>query len=118
VGGKTGLTAVTAGVFFLLAALFTPLVNVIPPVVTAGAMVLLGIAMMGAAKDIDFGEWVEAIPAFVTLMVIIFTSSIIDGIALGMFAHIAVTVVSFKFKSLKVMELIVCALFFLAYCKL
>lgn len=118
VGGKTGLAAVTAGVFFLFAALFTPFVNIIPPVVTACAMVLLGISMMGAAKDINFDEWTEAIPAFLTMIVIAFTSSIIDGIAVGMIAHIVLVIVSLKFKSLKIMELILCALFGMAYFKL
>ena len=118
VGGKTGLTAVTAGIFFLLAALFTPLVNVVPPVVTACALVLLGVSMMAAAKDIDFGESTEAIPALLAVMTITFTSSIIDGIAIGLIAHIALIAVSLKFQSLKIMELILCALFCIAYFRL
>lgn len=115
VGGKTGLAAVTTGLFFLMAALFTPVADIIPPVVTACAMVLLGISMAGAAKDIDFGEWSESIPAFLTIMMIVFTSSIIDGIAVGILAHIAVLIASFKFTSLKIMELLLCVLFFAAY---
>lgn len=115
VNGKTGLTAVTTGVFFLMAALFTPVVDIIPPVITACALVFLGMSMVSAAKDIDFGEFSEGIPAFLTIMVIIFTSSIIDGIAIGMISHIAVSILSFKLKSLKIMEFVLGALFAAAY---
>ena len=115
VGGKTGLTAVTTGVFFLLAALFTPFVEIIPPVVTACAMVLLGMSMVSGAKDIDFGEYTEGLPAFVTIMIITFTSSVLDGIAIGIITHIATSLVSVKFKSLKLMEVALCALMVAAY---
>lgn len=115
VNGKTGLTAITTGVLFLIAALFTPFAGIIPPVVTACAMVLLGISMVSTVKDIDFGEWSEGIPAFLTVIIIIFTSSIIDGIAIGLAVHIAVIIASFKFRSLKIMEIILCAIFCLAY---
>ena len=115
VEGKTGLAAVTTGLLFLAAALFAPIVDIIPPVVTSCAMVLLGMSMMGAIKDIDFGDWTQSIPAFLTAMIIIFTSCIVDGIAIGIISHITVAIVSFKLKSLKIMELVLCALFFAAY---
>lgn len=115
VNGKTGLTAVTTGIFCLLAALFTPVVDIIPPVVTACAMVLLGMSMVSTAKEVDFGELSEGVPAFLTIMIIIFTSSIIDGIAIGLISHIAVNIVSLRLKSLKIMEFVLGAVFVAAY---
>lgn len=115
VGGKSGLTAITAGVLCLAAAVFTPAVEIIPTTVTACAMVYVGMSMLGAMKDVDFGDVSEAIPAVVTLMVITFTSSIMDGIAVGMLLHIAGKLVTFQFKSLKVMEIALGMLFAAAY---
>ncbi len=113
--GKSGLTAVTAGVFFLLAAFFTPVATVIPAAVTACVMVYLGVTMLGTVKEIDFGNLGESIPALITIILIPFTSSIIDGIALGLIAHIVINLILFNFKTIKPLELVIAALFSLSY---
>lgn len=114
-GGKTGLTAVTTGVMFLGAIAFAPFIELVPSALTACVMLHIGILMLNAAKDIDFGDIGESIPAFVTMIVIPFTSSIIDGIALGMMAHVAINFVTFKFKAINIMELIFGVLFAIHY---
>lgn len=113
--GKSGLTAVTAGVLFLIAALFAPFVNIVSGVITAAAMVYIGILMTSAVKDINFDNAGESIPAFITIILIPFTSSVIDGIALGIIVHIALNLLTFNFKSIKILELIAGALFAASY---
>ena len=114
-GGKTGLTAVTAGMLFLGAIAFAPFISLVPTALTTCVMLYIGILMLNAAKDIDFGDIGESIPAFVTMIVIPLTSSIIDGIALGMIAHVAINFVTFKFKSINIIELIFGVLFAINY---
>lgn len=113
--GKSGLTAVTTGVLFLLAAFFVPIVNIVPAAVTACVMVYIGATMLASVKDVDFSDLGESIPALVTMILIPFTSSIIDGIALGIVFHIVINVVLFKIKAVKPIELIVAVLFGLYY---
>ena len=113
--GKSGLTSVTAGVLFLLAAFFAPVVTYIPAAVTACIMVYIGFTMLGAVKEIDCGDIGEGIPALLTIILIPLTSSIIDGIALGIILHVVVNICTLKLKAVKPIELIVAFLFGLQY---
>jgi AGZA family xanthine/uracil permease-like MFS transporter len=82
-GGRTGLAAVVAGVLFLVAMWFSPLASVIPAQATAPALVLVGFYMMTVARDIPWDDYEEAVPAFVTMLVMPFTWSITNGIGAG-----------------------------------
>ena len=113
--GKSGLTAVTTGIFFLLAAFFVPVAKIIPSAVTACVMVYIGATMLGSVKDVDFSDLGESIPAIVTMILIPFTSSIIDGIALGVILHIVINLLLFKIKAVKPIEMIVAVFFGLYY---
>jgi adenine/guanine/hypoxanthine permease len=88
-GGRTGLTAVVAGVLFLLALLFGPLVKMIAsyPPITAPALVLVGSMMMRSARRIEWDDASEAVPVFLTVAGIPLSSSIADGLALGFVAY-------------------------------
>ncbi|MCR3923279.1 MAG: NCS2 family permease [Firmicutes bacterium] len=97
-GGKTGLTAVTTGVLFLLALFFTPLALIVPGAATAPALVIVGVLMMGAVTDIDFNDFTEAFPAFVAIAVMPFTFSIAHGIAAGFIAYPLVKVAARRAK--------------------
>lgn len=114
-GGKSGLTSITTGLLLLVAGSVAGFVDMIPPVVTACAMIYVGMSMLGAVRDVDFGELSECIPAFLTVVIIAFTSSVIDGIAMGIMLHIAAKILSLQFKSLKLMELALCAVFVAAF---
>ena len=113
--GKSGLTAVSAGVLFLLAAFFAPVATYIPSVVTACVMVYIGFTMLGSVKEIDCADIGEGIPALLTIILIPLTSSIIDGIALGMMLHVVVNIFILKFKSIKPIEIIIAIIFGLNY---
>jgi adenine/guanine/hypoxanthine permease len=82
-GGRTGLVAVVAGALFLVAMWFSPLASVIPAQATAPALVLVGFYMMTVARDIPWDDYEEAVPAFVTMLVMPFTWSITNGIGAG-----------------------------------
>ena len=86
-GGKTGLTAVTAGVLFLLSLLFTPLLSYIPNAALAPVIVITGAIMMENLKYIPFDDFSEWFPAFLILVMIPLTSSIVDGLAFGFVAY-------------------------------
>ncbi|EEG77402.1 NCS2 family permease [Dethiobacter alkaliphilus] len=86
-GGRTGLTSVVTGVLFLLALFFTPLAGIIPTQATAPALVIVGVLMMGAVTHIDFEDFTEALPAFVTIAFMPFAFSIADGIAAGFLVY-------------------------------
>ena len=113
--GKSGMTSVTAGLLFLLAAFFVPVANYIPPALTACVMIYIGFTMLGAVKEIDCGDIGEGIPALLTILLIPVTSSIVDGIAFGILFHVLINACTFKFKAIKPIEVVVAFFFGLNY---
>jgi AGZA family xanthine/uracil permease-like MFS transporter len=89
-GGRTGLVAVVVGVLFLLAMFFAPLAGVIPAQATAPALVLVGFYMMSVVREIAWDDYEEAVPAFVTMLVMPFTWSITNGIGAGFVTYVAI----------------------------
>jgi len=87
VGGRTGLTSVVVGILFLATLFFAPLVEAIPTAATAPALILVGALMMGALAEIDWADPAEAIPAFLTVLIIPLTYSIANGLAFGITSH-------------------------------
>jgi len=82
-GGRTGLTAVSTGILFLLAILIAPLATMIPGAATAPALIIVGVLMASSVLDIDFRDFTEGFPAFITFVLMPFTYSIANGIAGG-----------------------------------
>lgn len=83
VGGRSGLTAVITGCFFLLALFFSPLLSVVTNEVTAPALIIVGVLMASSLKDIPWDEFEIAVPAFFTVLMMPLTASIATGIAIG-----------------------------------
>ena len=83
VGGRSGLTAVFAALFFILALFFSPLLNVVTPQVTASALIIVGVLMSSALKHIEWDKFEIAVPSFFTIIAMPLTSSIATGIAIG-----------------------------------
>lgn len=96
VGGRTGLTSVTVGVLFLGTLFVAPLVQAIPAVATAPALVLVGAMMMGALTEVDWHEPAEAIPGFLTVIMIPLSYSIANGLAFGIVSHVILKIVRGK----------------------
>jgi AGZA family xanthine/uracil permease-like MFS transporter len=111
-GGKTGLTSMFTGTLFILALLFAPVMGLIPGAATAPALIIVGIMMMSTLKDIKWGDLTEAIPCFVTAVMMPFTYSISDGIGMGFIFYTLVKIFTGKFKEVHPL-LVVFSLFFL-----
>ncbi|RKN71185.1 NCS2 family permease [Paenibacillus ginsengarvi] len=90
-GGRTGLTAVTTGVLFLLALFIAPLALVVPSAATAPALIIVGVLMMAQVKEIDWSNFLEAFPAFLTIVMMPFTNSIANGISFGIVSYTVLT---------------------------
>ena len=93
-GGRTGLGAVVTGLLFLVAMWFSPLASVIPAQATAPALIVVGLYMMSVAREVAWDDLEEAIPAFVTMLVMPFTWSITNGIGSGVVAYVAIKALS------------------------
>ncbi|MCR8643017.1 NCS2 family permease [Paenibacillus sp. N1-5-1-14] len=92
-GGRTGLTAVTTGVCFLLSLFLAPVIFLIPGEATAAALIIVGVLMMQSIREIDFTDMVLAIPAFLTIVLMPFTSSIANGISFGIVTYVVLATV-------------------------
>lgn len=97
-GGRTGLTAVTTGVLFLLALVLAPLAGLIPNAATAPALIIVGLLMVSSIKEIDFSDFTEGFPAFITFVLMPFTYNIANGIAAGIVFYTALKVFTGKWK--------------------
>lgn len=114
-GGRTGLTSFTTGVMFILAMFFSGLVGIVPSEATAPALVIVGVLMMGAVKNIDFDDFTEALPAFLTIALMPFSYSIANGIAAGIIFYPIVKIVTGKYKEVHPIIYILAALFILRF---
>ena len=112
-GGRTGLTSFTTAVMFILALFFSPIFNIIPSEATAPALVLVGLFMMSPIKEIDLSDFTEAIPAFLTIVMMPFAYSIAQGIVFGMVSYVVLKLITGKHKDISVVMYILALLFVL-----
>lgn len=111
-GGRSGLTAVTTGIFFLFALFLSPLFLSIPAAATTPVLVLVGLMMMGSVLNVNFSDYSEAVPAFVCILFMPLCYSISDGIVLGHLSYIFINLLSGNYKKVSIGMLIL-AVFFL-----
>ena len=114
-GGRTGLTSFTIAICFAIALLFSPLFLAIPGAATGPVLFIVGVMMAAPVKDIDWEDYSEAIPAFVTMLLMPLAYSISDGIMLGMISYVVLNSLTGKFKKVSVMMWILAILFVLRY---
>ena len=91
-GGRTGLTAVFVGVFFLIAIFFSPLAAIVPAYATAGALIYVAILMLSGMEKLDWTNFTELLPALIIIIMIPLTFSIANGIALGFISYIVMKI--------------------------
>ncbi len=101
-GGRSGLTAVVAGLLFLPFMFFSPLLGLIPAVATAPVLVLVGLFMMSTLKDLDWEDYATVIPAFVAMIAIPFSYSITTGIVLGFIVHVLLKILTGKIREIPI----------------
>lgn len=111
VGGRTGLTSVVVGILFLCTLFFAPLVQAIPTAATAPALILVGGMMMGSLAEVDWVDPLEAIPAFLTVILIPLSFSIANGLAFGITSHAVLKLVRGKATSRDWLVYVISALF-------
>jgi len=114
-GGRTGLTSLTTALLFLVALFFSPVFLMIPAAATTSALFLVGVMMMRSIVHIDFIDFAEAMPCFVTMLMMPFTASISEGIVLGMLSYVIVSVCTGHYKRLTTTIWILTVFFLLKY---
>lgn len=114
-GGRSGLTSVTTAFFFLLSLFFAPLFLLIPSAATTSALVIVGVLMLDAIRQIDYSDMTEALPAFVTIVMMPFAYSIAEGIVLGLLSYVVMKVLSGRYKQVSLTMYVLAVLFVLRY---
>ena len=114
-GGRTGLTAFSIAMCFVIALFFSPLFLSVPGAATAPVLILVGMLMMEPVRNIDFDDATEAIPSFICLIMMPLAYSISAGIMLGMIAYVLINLCCGKFKKLTPAMYILAVLFVLKY---
>ena len=95
-GGRTGLTAITIGMFFLIAIFFSPIASMVPSYATAGALIYVAILMLGGMERLDWSDNTELLPALIMIIMIPLTFSIANGIAIGFISYIVLKLAARK----------------------
>ncbi len=114
-GGRTGLTAVTVGVLFLLAVFFSPVAAAVPPVATAPALIIVGSLMLRGALGVKWEDATEAVPAFLTLIAMPLTFSIANGLALGFISYPVIKLLAGRGREVSPLVYLLAVLFVLRY---
>lgn len=114
-GGRTGLTSLTTGLLFIVAILFAPIFLMIPAAATAPALCIVGLMMLQTIQSIDLEDYTESVPAFITILAIPFTSSISEGIYLGIIFYVLLKMCTGKLKDITWFTLLLAILFIALY---
>ena len=114
-GGRTGLTAFSTGICFLLALFFAPFFLAVPTAATTPILIIVGVMMMSKIHEINFRNFSEAIPAFICIACMPLTYSISNGIILGHLSYVAINLCCGRFRKLSVGMYILAVLFVLKF---
>ncbi len=114
-GGRSGLTALSAAVCFLLSTFLAPLFLNIPVQATAPALILVGVMMMNGIRHIDFSDYTDAIPCFFTIILMPLAYSISDGIMIGVISYVLLRICAGKTKGLNIAICLLALAFILRY---
>lgn len=114
-GGRTGLTAITVAVLFLLSLFLSPIFMAIPAFATAPALVIVGFLMLTSVAGIDFNDFSESIPAYITIIAMPFCYSISEGISFGVISYVVVNVLTGGQKKISPLMYVLAVIFVLKY---
>ena len=110
-GGRTGLTALTVSVLFLLSLFFSPISLAIPAAATAPALIYVGVLMARNFAKVDMDDMLSAVPAFLALIMMPLTYSISNGIGIGAIAYVVIALFTGNFKKKDIVITVIAALF-------
>lgn len=114
-GGRTGLTALTAGLLFLACTFIAPIAALIPAAATSSALIYVGIIMLGGLKNINFDDTLQIVPVSLMLIAMPISGSIGHGIGLGMISYTIISVFTGKAKDVSLLTYIISALFLIKF---
>ncbi len=114
-GGRTGLTAVTVGICFLLAFLFAPLAGLVPGFATAPALIIVGAMMMKNILNVNFNDYTDSIPGFLTIVMMPMTYSIANGFGFGFTSYCLLKIFSGRVKEISLVMWIVVIIFMISF---
>lgn len=114
-GARTGLSSVVVGVLFLVACLLAPVAKIIPSAATAPALIIVGVLMIKGATEVNWSDFEEACPAFLTIAMMPFAYSISDGIGFGFISYSVIKLARGKAKDVPLLVYIISVLFILKY---
>ena len=113
VGGRTGLTAVVVGILFLLVIFLSPLAGMVPAYAAAGALIYVGVLMTSSLARVKWDDLTESVPAFITAVMMPFSFSITEGIALGFISYCVMKIGTGRLRDLSPCVIVVALLFVL-----
>ena len=114
-GGRTGLTALVAGVLFLLCMFIAPIAAIIPAAATSSALIYVGILMLSNLKKIDFGDLTQTLPVFIMLIAMPISGSIGHGIGLALISYTVLKLCTGKAKDVSVLTYILSLIFLVKF---
>lgn len=114
-GGRTGLTALTTGIVFLLCMFIAPIAAIIPPAATSSALIYVGILMLSGLKNINFEDITETAPVFVMLLAMPVSGSIGHGIGLSLIIYTVIKVFTGKAKDVSILTYILSLIFLVKF---
>lgn len=110
-GGRTGLTSLSTAFMFLLALFFAPIFLMVPASATAPALILVGLFMISSVVSLNFDDMTEALPAFLTIVMMPFAYSIAQGIVFGMLSFVLLKAINGRFKQISATMWVIFVLF-------
>ncbi len=114
-GGRTGLTAFTIAVCFAISLFFAPLFLAIPASATSPVLIIVGVMMFMNVVKIDFNAWEEGLPCFFTIFLMVMSSSISDGILIGIISYVLFNAIARRFENLNATLVVLAIIFTLRY---
>ncbi|WP_250277648.1 NCS2 family permease [[Clostridium] colinum] len=112
-GGRTGLTSTVTGLLFLVSLIFSPIFITIPSFATAPILIIVGLFMIENVVKIDFSDYTEGLPAFITIIMMPFTYSIADGLVFGFLSYVFIKMLTGRAKEVNKVMYILAILFLL-----
>lgn len=114
-GGRTGLTSLTVAGMFILALFFAPVFLMVPDAATAPALIIVGSFMLTPILKVDFSDYTESIPVFLTVIMMPLAYSIAEGIVFGMLSYVVLKVLTGKYKKVSIVSYVLAVLFVLKF---
>jgi AGZA family xanthine/uracil permease-like MFS transporter len=114
-GGRTGLTTLVVAIFFILALFLFPIFNMIPGVATAPVLVIVGLFMISPIQNVNLENYADAIPVFLTIIIMPLSLSISEGIIIGMLSYVLLLVLTGRWRQVSLLMYILSAIFLLKF---